>query len=778
MRLRDQAARIPADGLAGEALREAVSEFNAVTEAVASALKVYYGLGERDYIWPRMMYADRVVVHREGKLIQHTYSIGDDNVVRLGAPVQVTLEPTPVIKSESAAAATEQMTEAVRDGWFVEAKADGDKPRRYLVRVIRSGVSLNGVDYPVFVLREAAPLFEGARVFVKSDVEHTRGGGKDVRQLVGKLSGAKFVEAADKKSGEIRAVLDVLESVPVAAQLREAVERGMTDLFGLSIDATGRSKAKGKFREAVRIDKVSSVDLIIEPGAGGQILRFTEAAHQEPDTMLRQQMLDTIRRRDAARADALANADDATLITAYREAVAAEAAESDAGNRAAAAPAGISREELAAHTRLVEARAEARIAVGAARLPQAAKDRLNQRFAEAATAEDLAPDRVRAAIDGELAYGNTFRESAPVTGLGEFARPSGSDESVAQATGRMLDDFFSGRNTNLSFREAYIQITGDRNITGLINNCDRQRLAEAAGTFREAVSAATFADILGDSITRQMQREYSENSDYADWRDLVDVVPIRDFRTNERTQFGGYGNLPAVAENGSYAALTTPGDDKATYAISKRGGTETISIEAIANDDVGLIRRIPTSLARAAGRTLYEFIYAFLDTNALIYDGLALFVAGHNNIGTAALSATSFAAARLRMRKQTELSSGKRLALTARHLYIPSDLQETAFDLFVRGTNNDETFVQSIKPVVHTVAHWTDANNWYLTADKRDIPLIELGFFNGQETPELFVQDNPTQGSLFSNDQIKWKIRHIYGATVMDFRGFDGSIVA
>ena len=184
------------------------------------------------------------------------------------------------------------------------------------------------------------------------------------------------------------------------------------------------------------------------------------------------------------------------------------------------------------------------------------------------------------------------------------------------------------------------------------------------------------------------------------------------------------------------------------------------------------------ALAVAAGRTLYEFVFDFLRTNPVVYDGVALFHASHANLGTAALDETSFAAARLRMKRQAELSSAKRLGITLRHLVIPADLEEAAFDLFVRSTNNDETFVQSRKPTVHVIDYWTDANNWYATADGAQVPLIELGFYGGREEPELFIQDLPTQGSLFSNDQIKYKIRHIYSGAVRDFRGFDGSVVA
>jgi DNA primase large subunit len=213
-------------------------------------------------------------------------------------------------------------------------------------------------------------------------------------------------------------------------------------------------------------------------------------------------------------------------------------------------------------------------------------------------------------------------------------------------------------------------------------------------------------------------------------------------------------------------------------AITKRGGTETISLETTANDDMGVIRRIPLKLATAAGRTLYEFVYDFLRSPPTLGDTVALFHASRGNLGSTALGDASFAAARLAMKRTPELSSAKRLGITLKHLVIPSDLEETAFNMFVRGTNNDETFVQSRKPTVHVVDYWTDANDWVATADKADVPLIEIGFYAGNENPEIFVQDLPTQGSLFSNDQIKYKIRHIYGGNVLGPDGFYKAVVA
>ena len=49
---------------------------------------------------------------------------------------------------------------------------------------------------------------------------------------------------------------------------------------------------------------------------------------------------------------------------------------------------------------------------------------------------------------------------------------------------------------------------------------------------------------------------------------------------------------------------------------------------------------------------------------------------------------------------------------------------------------------------------------------------IEIGFMDDTREPELFIEDNPSAGSGFSADKIRYKIRHVYGGAVLDFRAF------
>ncbi|MFN3883266.1 MAG: hypothetical protein ACK4Q4_00730 [Rhodocyclaceae bacterium] len=761
-------AAIPAAGLVGlTALREAAAgSYQDLMDRVGAALRLKLRIDAGREVWPMVaaLFPDSIVVQVDSKYWRYSYVVGDDGAVAIGDPpqqVEESFQPAGTARPASR-------------GVFVEAiDGDGAPGSRYLIRVIKAGISGNGNFYSDQVLREAVPLFEGARVFVKSDDEHLAGKGKDVRNLIGRLSAPKFVEAAKTDEGEIQAELQVIEPAsPLGVKLREAYARNMTDLFGFSIDASGgaRTAVRGnrRIREATRFTKVHSVDLIVEPGAGGGMIRLIEAKAdpKEGEDMLRTQMIAFI---EAKKPELLKGLDkdsitDDEVMAKYNEAVSAQAA--------SAVPAA-SQQDVSEAVRLVEARSYARETINGSNLPDAAKDRLKKQFlAEGAKFTEAQVDD---AIKGEREYLANFTESGRVTGLGDGAFQVKEGESRPQKVADMLDAFFDPTHKDhryaRSFRECYVEITGDKRITGSIDDVDQAR-------YTEALAGAQLSNVLGAALRRRMLADYRMQSQLDAWRRVANVVNVNDFRTNERTRYGGYGDLPAVAESGSYDPLASPTDEKATYAVTKRGGTESITLEMIRNDDVGVIRQVPTKLSRAGKRTLSKFVLDFLRTNPVIFDGVALFHATHGNLGATALGAASVAAGRLAMLQQQEPGSNEPLSVGPRDILVPFQLEEQAVDLFRRNTEQDKTFLQSLSLNVIPVWYWTDANDWVLSADPLDIPGIEIGFLDGNEEPEIFVQDNPTVGSMFSNDKLTWKIRHTYGGTVTDFRGFYKAVVA
>lgn len=774
-------------GAVETALREAAAaperDFRQLIDLVRSAIgAVVYPskpVGER-WISLEAIYADRAIVELAGRKYQYGYTVtatpsGDQ--VTLAAPVEVIETYVPTVPADKTVVREAVAVAVASDQAFREAQ-DG----AIEVTLIRAGRSINGNYYPDATLREAAPMFEGVRVFAKSDDQHVAGKGKDVRNLIGGIYSVRFVEGKVPDTGTLVGTFKALDPTDTAVvKMTEAVKRGMQGLMGLSIDATARTKRRKEgtetLREAVKFTKVHSVDLIVEPGAGGGLDRLTEAAadHTIPNEegtampLWKQRMLEAIKAKDPAKHAAInpATISDDEVVNLH-EAVCGPLVPPNGQARMTEAvgdDAPVTRADLQVFT----LRGAARERIAGSKLPQAAKERLQAQIATAG-ADRLTEAAVGDLIKAEGDYIARFTESGTVR-VPDFVRGTSSEQDRPAAIRDMLDAFFDPAHANHrtvhSFRECYIEITGDRRVTGDVRDVDMSRLAESLGVMRESVSSSTWADALGDSITRRMQAVYTGLTDLDAWRRVATSGPVNDFRTQERVRIGGYGNLPAVAQGAAYTALTSPGDDKATYAVTKRGGTEDVTLEAIRNDDVQALRRIPVELALAAKNTLYEFVFDFYRTNPVIHDAVALYHASRGNLFSAAFTAAEYSAHRLAMLTRTRAGSGKRLATPPKTLLVPFELEESAFNAFQRATNLDKTFVQSNVPDIVGVSYWTDASDWCTVADPMVLPVVEIGFLDGREDPELFVQDTPNVGSMFSNDKVTYKIRHIYGGAVL-----------
>ena len=410
------------------------------------------------------------------------------------------------------------------DTTFLEALETTEKgAKRFKIRVISAGVSKNGNYYSPAALREAAPLFEGVRVLVRSDEEHIQGKGKDFRNLIGRLANPRFIES----TAEIQADFELIEpNGAIAVKLREAFEGGMTGLFGFSIDAAALAKPariNGQtVREACKITQVKSVDLIVEPGANGGIIDFIEAMNEEGQTMSEK-----------------------------------EKETKEETNVQEAAPA-ITAQEIDDKIRMVEARANAKATIAASSLPEMAKTRLKKHFE---TLADFKEADVETAIKDELDYLAKFTEAnVKDLGAGRAAVTKDRLETVSERLDAFFDEGHKDHRQALSFKEAYVDLTGDAKVSGRVEN------------FTEALTSTSFNNVLGDAITRRLVKEYNNKTQLDAWRKFASIVPVSDFREQKRVRMGGYGDLAAVSEAAAYAAVTSPTDDVAKYSASKRGG--------------------------------------------------------------------------------------------------------------------------------------------------------------------------------------------------------------
>jgi hypothetical protein len=660
---------------------------------------------------------------------------------------------------------------------------------QWQVVLIQPGLSKNKTYYPAEVLREASALFEGVRALARSDEAHLNDREKRVENVVGWFDAISYVESV----GLVGTFHITADADWLRLKLRSAWDQGKSDLIGFSIVASGTGKRQLLNGELVTyveaITHAEFVDTVVNPAAGGRILALVASEGAQKGLAMLQ---DLLRLLEAQRPDLYgkidaANITEQQILALLREAVIPPvvpppvppaAVDPMLGVRLAESQRLIADAEQ--RLRLTECRLTLRDTLSTCNLPPAARNRVQTAFqARLDAGQVFTEGEITSMLDSERHYLGQLHTTGVITGFGPQAAGFRLTEAEEDKWPEMLDNFFDWRNPERkgkvvhSFKECYISITGDTRVTGLLREAHKTQL-------REAISTTTFDQVFADALLRQMLRDYTMLP-FNEWRSIVNIVPATSFRTLHRIRLGGYANLPAVSQGAAYAALTSPTDDEATYAVTKRGGTEDVTREAILNDDVGAIRAVPMRLAQAAKRTLFEFVFDFFRTNPTIYDAVALFHATHGNLTTTAFDAAGvqWLVHRQQMRDQTELSSSKPLGLTPAYLIGPNELETVFWNAFNRDTNNDPKFAQQVRPRGTIVCdYFTDANNWYSIADPMMSPGIEIAFLNGNEEPELFVQDMPEVGSMFTNDRRTYKIRHEYGGAVVEYRSIQGAVVA
>lgn len=335
-------------------------------------------------------------------------------------------------------------------------------------------------------------------------------------------------------------------------------------------------------------------------------------------------------------------------------------------------------------------------------------------------------------------------------------------------------------------REAYIALSGDYDMKGLFQP-DNIGLA--------AVNSTTMASIVANVLNKMVVNSFQAYPRW--WAPVVRAESFASLQTVRWITLGGVGELPTVGEGAAYTELTwDDAYESATWA--KKGGYLGITLEAMDRDDVGQLRAAPQALAQAAWLTLGKAISGvftansgvgptMIDTGALFNATAVSSAGGHANLGTAALSTSSWQAAKLAMRKQAEVNSGERLgALTSpRYLLVPPDLEPTALTVLASeglpGTaNNDinpeaegsgfDARMAAARRRIIVVDLWTDTNNWAAVADPQMYPTIGVGYRYG-ETPEIFSVATPNSGLMFTNDVMPIKVRYFFAVGPMDWRG-------
>ncbi len=354
-----------------------------------------------------------------------------------------------------------------------------------------------------------------------------------------------------------------------------------------------------------------------------------------------------------------------------------------------------------------------------------------------------------------------------------------------------------------SLRERGIVVTDAQRaqVTDLIYNgiLEGRRLHPTERAFRihEALTTSDFPLMFGDVLDRQLLAAYKAVD--AAWRPFTKMSTVNKIDEDARrfAVYGGDNLLPRVGEKGEY--LASPRNElRYLLQVNKRGRQFDISWEAITNDDLGALRDTPERFGRAAERTEHRIVTTLYasDVGAHVEgNGGNLYEVGINAAATV-LSVPALEVGVQTMNMFTDIP-GEPIMAIPKFLVVPPALEYTArrilnssvlLEAAAAGTPVGATnviaqaglqlIVDKYLPVVNTGND--QHTQWYLFSDPADIAALEAAHLTGHENPEIAMKSSdkvtvgggpigPMSGD-FATDNVFYRVRHVFGATKLDWR--------
>lgn len=299
-------------------------------------------------------------------------------------------------------------------------------------------------------------------------------------------------------------------------------------------------------------------------------------------------------------------------------------------------------------------------------------------------------------------------------------------------------------------------------------------------------STGSFTNILLNSASKTLLAAYDEAAvTYPLWVRTAPSAP--NYLELSRTRFGELDDPEVVPEGADYNEAEGK-DSKESYAVEKNGKLFSVTLEALVNDDLNALSRLPQMQGNSMRRRINRSCYTVLNANKALSDGKALFHTDHNNTGTDSLSHAALNTGFKKMMTQSGLNPDTILNIVPKFLLMPAALSDTGLQLIgsiadptqSSSTNEDASRPafnsgvvnlygpngqRKLIPIVDGQMDAFSETAYYFAADPAQVDTVELTFLQGEEAPVLQAEET------FKNDTMTYKIRQSFKAAGIDYRG-------
>lgn len=260
------------------------------------------------------------------------------------------------------------------------------------------------------------------------------------------------------------------------------------------------------------------------------------------------------------------------------------------------------------------------------------------------------------------------------------------------------------------------------------------------------------------------------------WRNICAVRNVSDFKTVTSYRLIGKDQYELV-EPGGELKHGTLGNEQFTNRADTYGLMLSIDRRDMINDDLGAITTVPRKLGRGSGLKINDVFWTTYLANS------AFFTAGNKNYisgADTALSIDGLTKGEVTFMNQVD-GDGKPVGVMPAILLVPTALSATGSQLFksmeLRDTTANSKYpvsnphqgkfrVEVSRYLANAVYSGNSAKAWYLLAEPADLPVIEVAFLNGQESPTI-----ETAEADFNVLGVQMRGYHDFGVALQDPRG-------
>jgi hypothetical protein len=260
------------------------------------------------------------------------------------------------------------------------------------------------------------------------------------------------------------------------------------------------------------------------------------------------------------------------------------------------------------------------------------------------------------------------------------------------------------------------------------------------------------------------------------WRNICAVRNVSDFKTVTSYRLIGKDQYEQVAPGGELKHGTL-GNETYTNKADTYGLMLSIDRRDIINDDLGAITTVPRKLGRGSGLKINDVFWSVFLNNS------AFFTAANKTLLTGAdtaLTIDGLTKAEVAFMDQVD-SDNQPIGIMPAILLVPTALSALGSQLFKSTELRDNTTaakypvtnphqgkyrVEVSRYLGNTRYTGNSTKAWYLLSEPADLPVIEVAFLNGQESPTI-----ETAEADFNVLGVQMRGYHDFGMALQDYRG-------